>query len=133
RVLELPVQFGTACRLAQVFVGLDQEAAGAAGRVEDALAQLRGQPVDDKAYNWARRVELPRVSRRVAHLAQHTFVEVRDGVDILRGVEVDAAQLVHYLAKDVAGAHAVIGSMEACAGDRADIVIAGSRVASQAV
>ena len=67
----------------QMLVGFDQKAAGAAGRVEHRLAQARVDHLDHEADDRPRGVELARVAGRVAHLPEHRFVEVAEGVDFV--------------------------------------------------
>jgi hypothetical protein len=65
-----------------------------------------------EAHHRARRVELAGVARRVAHLAQHRLVQVREGVDLFAGAEVDAVDLVDDVAQQVAADHAVLHALE---------------------
>ena len=61
--------------LAEVGEGLDQEAAGAAGGVEDGLAQARVGDRDHEAHHRPGGVELAGVAGGVAHLPEHGLVE----------------------------------------------------------
>jgi hypothetical protein len=76
--------------LAHVFDGAGEEAAGAAGRVDDLLAELRVDHVDHELVTGARGVELAGVAG-VLQVAQDLLVEVAEEVAVLRLVEVDAA------------------------------------------
>ena len=105
----------------QLLIGFDQEAARTAGWVQHALAQAVVQAVDDEAYDGTRRIELAGVASRVAHLFEHGFVEVRDGVNVVGRIEVDVIEFVHDLAQDVAGPDAIIGALKDHANDGADI------------
>ena len=98
--------------LGQVVVRLDQEAARAAGGVEDGFAQPRVDHLDHEADHGPRRVELAVVAGRVAHLLEHRLVEVAEGEELLLGGEVDAADLVDDIAQQVAGGHAVDDAAE---------------------
>ena len=93
--------------LLQVLERLDQEAAGAAGRVEDGFAELRVGDLDHEPHDGARRVELAGVAGRVAHLPEHRLVEMAERVDLVAGGEVDAVDLVDHVAQQVAAHHAV--------------------------
>src|SRR5690606_8566261 len=53
-----------------------------------------------------------RVAGGIAHFAQHGFVEVREGVDLLARVEVNAVDLVDDVAQQVAADHAVLHALE---------------------
>src|SRR5205085_11594178 len=61
-----------------------------------------------------------------AHFAQHAFVEMRNGVNVVRGVEVDGTELVYNFAQDVARADAVVGALKDGADDGADIAVTGT-------
>ncbi len=45
-------------------------------------------------------------------------------MNVVRGVEVDGAKFVYDLAQDVAGADAVVGALEDCADDGANVAVA---------
>jgi hypothetical protein len=75
--------------LAHVLDGAGEEAAGAAGRVEDDLAQARVDHVDGELGDGARRVVLARVARAL-QVAQDLLVDVAEEVAALAVVEVDA-------------------------------------------
>jgi hypothetical protein len=113
----------------EVVVGFHQKAAGAAGRVEHGFAQARVADLHHEAHHRARGVELAGIARRVAHLAQHRFVQVREGVDFFAGAEVDAVDLVDDVAQQVAADHAVLHALEDV-GD--DLALAAFFAAGQA-
>ena len=98
--------------LFKVVERLDQKAARAAGRVEHGLAEARIGDLDHEAHDGARRVELAGIAGRVAHLAQHGFVERAERVQLVRRREVDAANLVDDVAQQIAALHAVIDALE---------------------
>jgi hypothetical protein len=98
--------------LGQVAVRLDQEAAGAAGRVEHRFAQPRVQDFDHEANDWPGSIKLAIVAGRVAHLLEHRLVERAERKQFLLGREVDSAHLVDDIAQQVAGGHAVDDSIE---------------------
>ena len=87
--------------------------------------------MDDEADDRARRVELARVAGGVAHLAQHRLVEVRHGVDVVRGGEVDLVDLVDDVAEEVPGEHPVVGLLEHGGQHVAGVVAAGARQLSE--
>ena len=108
---------------AQVFDGAGEEAAGAAGRVEDLLAELRVDPIDDELRDRPRRVVLAGVAG-VLQVAQDLLVEVAKEVTVLRLVEVDAADdLVDHLTHQVARLHVIVGVFENAADDEAAFVV----------
>ena len=96
----------------EVVEGFDQKTAGAAGGVKHSVAQVRVGHLHHEAHHGARSVELAAVARRVAHFAQHGFVQMREGVDFLAGVEVDAVDLVDDVAQQIAADHAVLHTLE---------------------
>ena len=108
---------------AEMVEGLDQEAAGAGGRVEHGLAQARVGDGHHEAHDRPRGVELARVAGGVAHLAQHGFVECAQGVQLVAGGEVDAGDLVDDVAQEVAAHHAVLDALED-GGDHVPAVVA---------
>ena len=112
--------------LGQMVVRLDQEAAGAAGGVEHGLAQARIGHGDHEAHDGARGVELAGIARRIAHLAQHGFVERAEGVQLVAGGEVDAVELVDDVAQQVAADHAVLHAAKHRGDDIAPIVAVGA-------
>ena len=106
--------------------GLDQEAAGAAGRVEDGFAEARVGDLDHEAHDGARRVELAGIAGRIAHLAQHGFVERAERVQLVAGGEMDAGDLVDDVAQQIAALHAVIDALEHGGDDVAPVVAVGA-------
>jgi hypothetical protein len=95
-----------------VVVGFDQKTAGAAGRIKDGFTEARVADLDHEADYRARCIELAGIARRVAHFAQHRFVEVREGVDFFAGAEMDTVNLVNDVAQQVAADHAVLNALE---------------------
>ncbi len=81
-----------------MFVGLDEEPAGAGGRVEDHLAGTRVDLLDDEADQRTWRVELAGIASGVSHLAQHGLVEDRHRVHLVAVGELDLVHLVDELA-----------------------------------
>ena len=109
--------------LAHVFDGAGEEAAGAAGGVEDFLAQFGVDRVDHELGDRAWRVVFAGVAG-VLQVAQDLLVEVAEQVAVLRLVEVDAGDdLVDDLAHQVAGLHVVVGVLEDAADDEAALVL----------
>ena len=88
--------------LGEVVEGLDQKAARAAGRVEHGFAEARIRDRDHEAHDGARRVKLAGIARRVAHLAQHGFVERAERVQLVTGGEMNAGELVDDIAQQIA-------------------------------
>ena len=107
--------------LAQVLDGADEEAAGAAGGVEDGLAEPRVDLVDDELGDGARRVELAGVAGGLEVL-QELLVDVAEHVAVIGGVEVDAVDLVDDLAHQGAVLHVVVGVLEGHADQAGDLV-----------
>ena len=111
----------------EVIEGLDEEAAGAGRRVEHRLAQARVRHGDHEAHDRPRRVELTGVAGRIAHLAQHGFVERSQGVQLVAGGEVDAGNLVDDIPEQVAALHPVVDAAEHGGDDVAAVVTVGAR------
>ena len=95
---------------------LDEKAAGAAGRIKDHFAELRIDHFDHETHDRARGVELAGVAGGVAHLLEHRFVEMAEGVDLVAAGEVNVADFVDHVAEQIAVDHAVDGAFE----DRGD-------------
>ncbi len=115
------------CLLAQVLDGADEEAAGAAGGIEDRFAELRIDLLDDELRHRARRVELAGVTRGLQVLEQ-LLVDVAEHVAVIRGVEVDAVDLVDDLPHEGAVLHVIVGILEGHADQAGDLVAAAGRV-----
>ena len=76
--------------------GAGEEAAGAAGRVEDRLAELGVDHVDHELGDGARRVELAGVAGALQVL-EDLLVDVAEEVAVVGAVEVDLVDLVDHL------------------------------------
>ena len=109
--------------LLQVLQRTDQEAAGAARRVQHDLAELRVGHVHHELGHGAGRVVLARVARAL-QVAQDLLVEVAEEVPILQRVEVDAVDLVDHLADQRARLHVIVRVDEDVAHDKAPRVVA---------
>ena len=109
--------------LAQVLDGADEEAAGAAGGVEDGLAEARIDLLDDELGDGARGVELAGVARGLEVL-EELLVDVAEHVAVVGGVEVDAVDLVDDLPHQRAVLHVVVGILEGHADEAGDLVAA---------
>ena len=107
--------------LAQVLDGADEEAAGAAGGVEDGFAEARIDLLDDELGDGARRVELAGVAGGLKVL-EKLLVDVAEHVAVIGGVEVDAVDLVDDLAHQRAVLHVVVGILEGRADQAGDLV-----------
>ena len=97
--------------LAQVLDGANEETAGAAGRVEQGLAEARIDLIDDELGDRTRGVELARIAGRLEVL-EELLVNVAEHVAIIGGVEVDAVDLVDDLPHQRAVLHVVVGILE---------------------
>ena len=115
--------------LGQMVERLDQKAARAAGRVEHGLAEARVRDGDHEPHDGARGVKLAGIARRIAHLAQHGFVERAERVQLVAGGEVDAVELVDDIAQQVAADHAVLHALEHGGDDIAPVVAVGTGAA----
>ena len=83
-----------------VLVGLDQEARRAHGRVVDRLAEFRVHHLDNELDDRPGGVELAAHAALAPELGEHGFVEVRQGVHVLGGVELDFLNGVDGVAQD---------------------------------
>ena len=92
----------------QMLDSADEEAAGAAGGVEQRFAQARIDLLDDELRDRARGVELTRVAGRLKIFKQF-LINVAKHMAVIRGVEVDAVNLVDNLPHQGAVLHVVVG------------------------
>ena len=81
---------------------------------------------DHEAHDGARRVELAGIARRIAHLAEHGFVERAERVQLVAGGEMDAVELVDDVAQQVAADHAVLHAAKHGGDDIAPVVAVGT-------
>ena len=98
---------------ADVVDGLQQHAAGAAGRVVDGLALLGIEDVDHQAHDGARRVELARLLvGEVGELLDQVFVGLAEDVR-LRGLvaEADAGEVLDQVAEQGIGQPILVGPL----------------------
>ena len=112
--------------LAQVFDGTGEEAAGAAGRVEDGFAELRVDLFDDELRDGTRRVEFAGVARGL-QVFEDLLVDVAEHVAVIGCVEVDAVDLVDDLPHQRAVLHVVVGVFEGHADQAGDLVAAAGQ------
>ena len=96
----------------QVVVGLNQEPARAAGRVQNGFAQARIGHCHHEAHDSARGVELARISGGVAHFAQHRLVKRAQRLHFGTGSEMDASDFVDNIAQEIPAFHPVIDTLE---------------------
>ncbi len=96
---------------AHVLDGAGEEAAGAAGGVEDGLAQPGVDHVHHELGDGPRGVELARVAGAL-QVPEDLLVDVVEGVAVGGAVEVDLVELVDDLAHQGAGLHVVVGVLE---------------------
>ena len=102
--------------LAHVADGAGEEAAGAAGRVEQRLAGFRVDHPRHEGGHGARRVVLARVAGRL-QVIQDLLVDVAEVLAFGQVVEVDTVDLVDDLPHQLAGLHVVVGILEHVAHD----------------
>ena len=110
--------------LAQVLDGADEEAAGAAGGVEEGFAEAGIDLLDDKLGDGARGVELAGIARGL-EILEELLVDVAEQVAVIGGVEVDAVDLVDDLSHQRAVLHVVVGTVEGGLDERDDLAAAG--------
>ena len=109
---------------AQVLDGADEEAAGAAGWVEDGPAEAGIDLLDDELGDGARGIELAGIARGL-EVFEQLFVDVAEHVSVIGGIEVDAVDLVDDLAHQRAVLHVVAGTVEGGLDERDDVAAAG--------
>jgi hypothetical protein len=97
--------------------GAGQEAAGAAGRVEERLAGLRVNHLHHEGSHGAGGVVLARIAGRL-QVVQDLLVDIAEVLALGQVVEVDAVDLVDHLTHELPGFHVVVGVLEHIA-DRA--------------
>ena len=97
-----------------------EEAAGAAGGVEQGLAGLRVDTVGHEGGDGARRVILAGVACRL-QVVEDLFVDVAEMLAFGQVVEIDLVDLVDHLAHQLAGFHVVVGVLEHVADDAAAV------------
>ena len=93
-----------------------QEAAGAAGGVEQGLARCGVDAVDHEGGDGTGRVVLAGIARGL-QVVQDLFVDVAKMLAFGQVVEVDLVDLVDHLAHQLAGFHVVVGILEHIAND----------------
>ena len=106
--------------LAHVADGAGEEAAGAAGRVEEDFAGLRVDAVRHEGGDGARRVVLAGVAGAL-EVVEDLLVDVAEVLALGEVVEVDLVDLVDHLAHELAGLHVVVGVLEDVAHDAAAV------------
>ena len=113
------------CLPAQVLDGTGKESAGTTGRVEDplALVEIGIDLFDDEPGHRARGVEFAGVTGRL-EIFKDFLVDVAKHVAIIRSVEIDAVDLIDYLAHEGAVLHVVVGLFEGHANQAGDSVSA---------
>ena len=77
---------------------------------------LRIDDFNHEANDGTRRIELAGVAGGVAHLFEHRFVEMAEGVDLVAAGEMDVTNFIDHVAEQVAVDHAVDRAFE----DRGD-------------
>jgi hypothetical protein len=102
--------------LAHVADGAGQEAAGAAGGVEEGLAGPRVDHLDHEGGDGAGGVVFARVAGGL-QVVEDLLVDVAEVLALGQVVEVDAVDLVDHLPHQLAGFHVVVGVLEHIADD----------------
>ena len=97
--------------LAHVADGAGEEAAGAAGGIEQDLAGLRVDAVDHERGDGARRVVFAGVAGAL-QVVEDLLVDVAEVLALGEVVEVDLVDLVDDLPHQLAGLHVVVGVLE---------------------
>jgi hypothetical protein len=97
--------------LAHVADGAGEEAAGAAGGVEEGLAGLGVDHLDHEGGDGAGGVVFARVAGGL-QVVQDLLVDVAEVLALGQVVEVDAVDLVDHLPHQLAGLHVVVGVLE---------------------
>ena len=92
--------------------GLHQEAAGAAGGVQDGFPEPGVGHRHHELDHGAGGVEFAGIAGGVPHLPEHGLVEMAQGVDFLAGGEVDAVDFIDDIPEQVAADHAVEDAAE---------------------
>ena len=110
---------------AHVFQRTDQKAAGAAGRVQHDLADLRVHHIGHELSDGPRRVVFAGIARAL-QVAQDLLIDVVEEMALLHVVEVDAVDAVDDLAHQRAGLHVVVRVGEDLMHDHATRVAAGA-------
>jgi hypothetical protein len=88
-----------------------QEAAGAAGGIEQDFAGARVDPVHHEGGDGARGVILARIAGRL-QVIQDLLVDVAEVLALGQIVEIDGVDLVHDLPHELAGLHVVVCVLE---------------------
>ena len=112
--------------LAHVADGAGEEAAGAAGGVEEDFAGLGVDAVGHEGGDGAGGVVLARVAGAL-QVVEDLLVDVAEVLALGQVVEVDAVDLVDHLAHELAGLHVVVGVLEDVADDAAAAVLGRRR------
>ena len=103
-----------------------QEAAGAAGGIEEDLAGLGVDAVRHEGGDGARRVVLARVAGAL-QVVEHLLVDVAEVLPLGQVVEVDLVDLVDDLPEQLARLHVVVGVLEDVAHDAAAVALLARR------
>ena len=111
--------------------GAGEEAAGAAGGVEEDLAGLRVDAVGHEGGDGTGSVVLARVAGAL-EVVQDLLVDVAEVLALGKVVEVDGVDLVDHLAHELAGLHVVVGVLEDLAHDAAAAVLCRCRAVPSA-
>lgn len=96
-LLQGAVVFHAAALGLEMVKGFDQEAAGAAGGVQDGLSQAGVGNRHHEPHHGPGGVELAGIARRVPHLPEHGLIQMPEGVDFIAGGEVDAIDIVDHV------------------------------------
>ena len=108
--------------LAHVADGAGEEAAGAAGGIEQDFAGLRVDAVHHEGGDGARRVVLARIAGAL-QVVEDLLVDVAEVLPLGEIVEIDLVDLVDDLPHQLAGLHVVVGVLEHVAHDAAAVAL----------
>ena len=117
--------------LFQVLERLDEKAARTAGRVENHFTELRIDNLDHEPDHSTRSIKLTGVAGGIAHLLEHRFVEMTEGVDLVTAGEMNAADFVDHVTKQITVDHPVDGALEDGSDHVAPVAAVGALQAAQ--
>ena len=93
-------------------VGFDKEATGAAGWVENRFSKAGINNFDHESDNGTRGIEFSGIACGIAHLFEHGFVQMAERMNLIRRIEVDAADLVDHISQKIPVDHAIDRAFE---------------------
>ena len=99
--------------------------------IENHFAELGIDHFDHEADDGTRSIKLTGIAGGVAHLLEHGFVEMAEGVDLVAAGEMDVADFVDHVAEQIAVDHPVDGAFENRGDDVAPVAAVGALQAAQ--